>query len=673
MPPTPEPARIGGRSPRPRTPSTGPAPHQTAETCPAHADGLEASRVPRIAAERGASPSLRIRRTRYHLDHRPSAPTLQTFTRHPDMLNQTAIRSRIQQHLSVLYPGRERELTEAVLSVLRRRQPDLSDEARRVGAGRRADVRWDEQDVALITYGDQVRRRDEPPLKTLHDFLVTHGYHALLRIVHVLPFFPYSSDDGFAVIDYRRVDPNLGDWSDVARLRERFELMFDLVLNHTSARCEWFRKFLRGEQPFERFYIEVDPSVDLSAVVRPRSTPLLTPFRIGDRTRYVWTTFSADQVDLNYAEPRVLLEMLDILLEYVARGARIVRLDAIAYLWKRIGTPCIHLPETHEVVKLFHTVLEAVAPWAILLTETNVPHAENISYFGAGDEAHMVYQFSLPPLLLDAMLHQDAGPLVAWLKQLAPPPPGCTFLNFTASHDGIGVRPLEGLVSEERLQQLVEATRQRGGFVGTRRRSDGTDAPYELNITWFDALSDPAATPELNVRRFLTTQMMMLSLQGVPAVYFHSLFGAHNDRAAAQRTGIPRRINRHKFGWDELQRLLADERSTHPAVFSGYKRILACRREQPAFHPDAPQIVLELGDPRLVGWLRTSIDGRQRIACVFNVSTRPMSVPLPEVLQRANVPCGAAVDLLASRRPVTWPLPIPPCGGRWIEISTAAA
>ncbi len=478
------------------------------------------------------------------------------------------LRDRLRRHLSVLYPGHEDAIAEQILSLLERRQPELAREGQALTAGGANSDRWTEADVVLITYGDQVRCAGQSPLRTLHDFLCDSGYGELLRVVHILPFFPYSSDDGFAVIDYRQVDPRLGDWSDIARLRRRFELMFDLVLNHTSAECEWFRKFLHEEPPFERFYIEVDPNVDLSMVVRPRSTPLLTPFSVGGRTRYVWTTFSADQVDLNYAEPRVLLEMIDILLEYVARGARIIRLDAIAYLWKRIGTPCIHLPETHELVKLFHTLLETAAPWAILLTETNVPHAENISYFGTGDEAHMVYQFSLPPLLLDAMLSEDARDLTAWARQLAPPPPGCTFLNFTASHDGIGVRPLEGLVPESRLQKLVDAVRERGGYVGTRRRPDGTDSPYELNITWFDAVADPRLPADLNVRRFLTTQSMMLSLQGVPAVYFHSLFGAHNDREAAERSGIPRRINRQKFDRAELERLLADEDTTHPAVYS---------------------------------------------------------------------------------------------------------
>jgi len=120
---------------------------------------------------------------------------------------------------------------------------------------------------------------------------------------------------------------------------------------------------------------------------------------------------------------------------------RIARLDAVAFLWKELGTNCLHLPETHELVKLFRDVCEIVAPRAIILTETNVPHAENVSYFGQGDEAHMVYQFSLPPLLLHAFITGNGQYLTHWASGLEPPPAGCTFFNFTASHDGVGVRP----------------------------------------------------------------------------------------------------------------------------------------------------------------------------------------------------------------------------------------
>ena len=416
---------------------------------------------------------------------------------------------------------------------------------------------WDQRDVVLISYADQLRDDDVAPLLALRHFLLDYQLADVLNTVHLLPFYPSSSDDGFSVIDYRQVDPAVGNWHDVAALGQNFRLMFDLVLNHVSQQSAWFQAYLRGETPYDRFFIEVDPSADVSRVTRPRSLPLLTPFDTAGGRRYVWTTFSADQVDLNYAEPLVLQEIVDVLLHYLDHGARIIRLDAVAYLWKQLGTSCIHLSETHQVVKLFRDVLSAVAPQTLILTETNVPHVENISYFGDADEAQMVYQFSLPPLLLDATLNEDAGILRAWLEDFAEPPAGATYFNFTASHDGIGVRPLEGLVSPARLERLVQWVRQQGGRVSLRRQPDGSEAPYELNVTYLDALADPVRNRKLHVRRFLASQAMMLAVRGIPAVYFHSLVGTQNDLQGVAASGQARRINRRRFTRAELDDALA--------------------------------------------------------------------------------------------------------------------
>jgi len=491
--------------------------------------------------------------------------------------------------------------------------------------------KWDEREVVLITYGDMVREAGVPTLASLRTFLLENRLEARIRAVHLLPFFPYSSDDGFSVTDYRKVDPSLGDWSHIERLGESFQLMFDLVLNHCSQKSAWFQKYLEGEEPYTHFFVEADPAADLSEVVRPRSSPLLTPFETSRGARHVWTTFSADQVDLNFAHPDVLVEMLSILLRYIERGAKIIRLDAIAYLWKEIGTPCIHLPQTHEVVKLMRDLVEVLAPGTLLLTETNVPHAENVSYFGDGDEAHMVYQFSLAPLLLDTFLSGDAAPLRDWLARLDPSPPGTTFFNFTASHDGIGVRPLEGLVSEDRFKRLVQQVRERGGLVSTRRKSDGTDAPYELNITYFDALGAPGMPVEMHVRRFLGSQAVMLALQGVPGIYFPSLVGAPNDQEGVRRTGAARSINRRKYGLAELRNVLANPRSPQRMVFEGYNHLLETRIAQSAFHPDGAQTILELTDPAVLGFVRTSPNQAQRIVVLANVGpdARDISVPLP--------------------------------------------
>ncbi|MCB1120747.1 MAG: alpha-amylase, partial [Verrucomicrobiae bacterium] len=316
------------------------------------------------------------------------------------------------------------------------------------------DELWNERDVVLITYGDSIRKEGEAPLQTLRTFC-NRRLKGAIKVVHILPFYPWSSDDGFSVKDYRAVDPELGDWKDVDAFSDDFNLMFDLVANHCSSKSGWFKEYVGGILPFNTYFKEGSPEDDLSDVIRPRTSPLLTKFETRDGPRYVWTTFSADQVDLNWENPDVFFEFLDILLFYISQGARIIRLDAIAFLWKTVGTSCLHLTETHEIVKLYRDILGILAPHVILLTETNVPHEENISYFGQGDEAHMVYQFSLPPLLLHGLLTENPKPLKSWAESLGDIPSGCTFFNFTSSHDGIGVRPLQGLLPDKELDKLV--------------------------------------------------------------------------------------------------------------------------------------------------------------------------------------------------------------------------
>ncbi|QGJ70722.1 Alpha amylase catalytic region [Planctomycetales bacterium 10988] len=535
-----------------------------------------------------------------------------------------AIAQRMQTRLQTIYGERGAEIYPDIEKLIE----SYKDRIQASPAG------WDQRDVVLITYGDQVRQPEEAPLATLGRFLREYDLDSIINTVHLLPCFPYSSDDGFSVIDFRQIDPDLGTWEDTEKLSEQVHLMYDLVLNHSSQECLWFQGFLKGEAGFQKFYIEMDPSVDLSQVTRPRSLPLLTKFETQDRGEvHVWTTFSADQVDLNYEDPGVLLEMLDVLLLYIAEGARIVRMDAIAYLWKEVGTTCIHHPKTHEMVKLFRDLVDAVAPQVLLLTETNVPHRENVSYFGDGDEAHMVYQFSLPPLLLDAFLSEDPQYLIKWLSGLSPPGEGMTYFNFTASHDGVGVRPLEGLVPDERFKTLVEAVRDRGGKINTKRNPDGTDSPYEMNITYVDALGGTEENPmssDLHARRFLASQGLMLGLQGIPGIYFHSLVGTPNDYAGVEASGINRRINRHKFNYDELKDQVDAEQTSSGLIFAGYQNLLKIRQSQPAFDPSASQSIWEDLPAGLIGVLRRATDEKHFILVLINATSKTKGVRIGE-------------------------------------------
>ena len=489
---------------------------------------------------------------------------------------------------------------------------------------------WDQTDTVLITYGDMIQDGVQPPLHTLNQFLCKR-LKDIIKIVHILPFFPYSSDDGFSVIDYRQVNSELGSWDDVRTLSKNFDLMVDLVLNHVSRKSSWFNDYVSGIAPARHYFKEVIPGTDLSKVVRPRSSPLLTWTQTVNGERYVWTTFSEDQIDLNFACSDVLFEFLDLIFLYISEGARIIRLDAIAYLWKKIGTTCIHLPETHEIVKIFRDVIEMVAPDVLLLTETNVPHTENISYFGKGDEAHLIYQFSLPPLLLHALRSGNSSYLTRWAESLEDPPESCSFLNFTASHDGIGIRPLEGIIPENEIEDLANDIRSLGGHVSTKKNPDGSQSPYELNITYFDALGKESDEPQRHIDRFICSQAIMLALKGIPAIYFHSLTATPNDLIGVKEKKYPRAINRKKWNSKEINILLDEKTTATSQVFQTYQRLLRIRILHPAFHPNGAQRVLDLGN-KLFAFERISPDANETIVSVSNITNKNVTMQAENVI-----------------------------------------
>jgi sucrose phosphorylase len=522
----------------------------------------------------------------------------------------------------------------------------------------------DQRDTILIAYPDQIRQEGRPSLAVLADFCRLHLRDTITGI-HILPFYPWTSDDGFSVVDYRQVDARYGGWGDIHRLGQDFKLMFDAVINHVSVKSAWFQSMLVGEPRYQDYFVIPNETDDLSRVVRPRALPLLTQFQATNGRVGVWTTFSADQVDLNYANPQVLLEILDLLLFYAAQGADFIRLDAIAYLWKEPGTTCISLPQTHAVIQLFRSVLDQVAPHVMLITETNVPHAENISYFGDGkNEAHMVYNFSLPPLVVHAFQTGSAGMLSRWAESLLLPA-GATFFNFLASHDGIGLNPLRGILPEEEIDAIVERVRAHGGLVSFKDMPDGTRLPYELNINYFDALNDPYAAEPVGtqVDRFITAHAILLAMRGVPAVYFHSLVGSRSWPEGAQASGHNRTINRRKLEQNELEDLLSTPDTLPSRVFHRLAHLLKIRREHPAFHPYGGQEVVSTA-PGIFGLLRTSPGGAERVLCLHNISNREESLDNSQLYDRWTH------DLIENkRRNAELPLSLKPYQTLWLVES----
>lgn len=485
----------------------------------------------------------------------------------------------------------------------------------------------DEKDVMLITYGDSIKEDGKDPLKSLREFLNKY-VKGFINAVHILPFYPYSSDDGFSVIDYLKVNEELGNWDDILDLSGDFDLMFDAVINHISKESDWFQEFLKGNPKYRDYFIVADPDEDYSKVVRPRALPLLTKFTTKDGEKYVWTTFSDDQIDLNYKSEKVLIDVIEILLNYIKNGARFIRLDAIGFLWKELGTSCIHLPETHKIIQIIREIVEEVAPGTILISETNVPHKENISYFGNGyNEAHLVYQFPLPPLTLFSILTGSAKYLLDWANSLEPTTEKTAFFNFLASHDGIGVRPVEGILTDEEVEFLVKTVQNHGGFVSYKDNGDGTKSPYELNINYFDALSHPNDPKRTKVDRFIAAHSILLSMAGVPGIYIHSLLGSQNYLQGVRETGIYRTINREKLNRNEVEEQLEDRDSIRYHVFNKLSELIKIRIQEASFHPNASQKVLFL-DERTFSLQRISNNESEMIISLTNVSKDKVSLTL---------------------------------------------
>lgn len=489
---------------------------------------------------------------------------------------------------------------------------------------------WSAADIVLITYGDSIIKAGQPPLHTLKNFLNNH-LKGTINSVHILPFFPYSSDDGFSVIDYSSVNESLGTWQDIAEISQDYQLMSDLVINHCSSRSVWFDNFIKGEGQGHDFFFTAQLDDDLSNVVRPRTSPLLKEVVTGKGQKFVWCTFSHDQVDFDFRNPEVLKAFASIIRQYLDSGVKIFRFDAIAFLWKIVGRDSINLPQTHEVVRLLRTLIESADPQAIIITETNIPNTQNLTYFGNANEAHGIYNFSLPPLLINTLLTGNCLYLKRWLMSMPPSQDGTMYFNFIASHDGIGLRPAEGLLNDTELDSLIHTIEKFGGKISWRTSDTGEQKAYEMNIALYDALQGTVkGKDQWNFERFICAHAVMFALEGIPGIYIHSILGTQNDYKKLANTHNNRSINRHRWHEDELEAALSNSDLHHAKVLSSLKSLLNIRIQQPAFHPNATQFTLHLG-LQLFGFWRQSQNRKQNIFCVSNISEKPVALPLSEL------------------------------------------
>lgn len=484
-----------------------------------------------------------------------------------------------------------------------------------------------EKNIYLITYGDSIFEEDVPTIQTLNKFLKEKVENTITD-VHILPMFTYTSDDGFSVVDYMEIDKRLGTWEDIKNFSKDYRLMYDFVANHISKSSSWFKGYLNNEEKYKEYFIKEDNSFDTKNVIRPRTSPLFHKYEGKDGiNKTAWTTFSEDQVDINIKHFPVFIKMTDILLNYAKNGATSIRLDAIGFLWKESGTSCMLLPETHKIIEIWRVLLDYFKKNTQIITETNVPHIENISYFGdKTNEAHMVYQFTLPPLVLYTLTTHNSRKLTDWAKTIDKVSENATYFNFLSSHDGIGMRPTEGILTEDEKQLLVDKVIENGGRVSYKNNTDGTRSVYELNINYNDALinKNEDLSMEIQVDKIIASNAILLSCVGVPAIYYHSLLGSRNDYKGLEESGINRRINREKLEYNTISKSLEDD-DRRRAIFSKIKNLISLRKEESAFSPFATQNILDLGE-NIFALERYNEKTHEKITLILNVDNKEISV-----------------------------------------------
>lgn len=482
---------------------------------------------------------------------------------------------------------------------------------------------FSEKDTMLITYADQFSSQDKNNIQTLNDF-IEQELQGCTNIIHILPFYPWTSDDGFSPTDYQQVRPEYGEWRDIETIPSK--KMFDCVFNHISTESELFKKALAGDvETQSMFHIVSEEEYksdefqsDIKKIVRPRTSPLFTPYNFNGETKYVWTTFSSDQVDTNLNSLPMMKYLLETFFLYIEKGAQYFRIDAVPFMWKDWGTNCSHRPKTHRFVQLLRSICDAIDTDLYIVTESNVPHQENISYWGnGGNEAHIIYNFSLAPLILHALTFQTNEYISDWAKQVFDISPATTYLNFTASHDGIGMRGLEGIVPEEDVATLCRLTEDKGGVVGKKRSRDGTERPYELNITWAQFLYEQEESDELFIKKVVNSHAIVMFFPGIGAHYLHNFLGTKNWTDGMEDSGIPRRLNRKKLEYPLNLSHLSKR------ILEGLIHLVNYKCSQEVFSPSAKIEMIETSEPCIAFRRFTNSDS---VDVYFNLSSDNISV-----------------------------------------------
>eukprot|EP00927_Polykrikos_kofoidii_P037662 TRINITY_DN31866_c0_g1_i1.p1 TRINITY_DN31866_c0_g1~~TRINITY_DN31866_c0_g1_i1.p1 ORF type:complete len:1542 (-),score=265.91 TRINITY_DN31866_c0_g1_i1:71-4588(-) len=568
-----------------------------------------------------------------------------------------------------------KEQAEKALSLLRDVVKDHLRKPRVVGAHRQG---LGPRDAALITYantfGDDGGLR--MPLQCLSTFLARYDICKTMKTVHILPMYPWDTDRGFSIMDYYKVDPTYGDWTDIEDMMKPVcgcpHLMFDFVCNHASIKnpvvqggllqrhlkkshC-WYTRVQRFKD-FVIAYAEDHaqpeqcrpPDEELAKLVRPRAHPVLTPYfialfesggckavlgtpekdaplqTVGILGRgYVWTTFSRGkdetgqeqtrQVDLNFRNPAVLAEVLRVLLFYVRQGSNVIRLDAIGYIWKVLGSASIHERGCHALLEIVTAVLQVAAPEVFTIAEVNEPQSKCLSYLGGSEvaECDMVYQFAAFPLAIHAQISENISYFAKWLLSMKAFK-GRQFVTVLGSHDGLSQKQARELLPPMELERLQDVLiRERGGKPNYAVDSGGNKIVYEIcgtpwclvngDSTWVGSDQERRHEEDMKVQlgRYVSVLCMGLLARGMPGIYVTGLLGTENF---IPKAGLDenRTLNRERFDISNLFETIDDPSSRVGLTFHAVQRVLRVRMHLPQFDRSAPPpVVLRTNDKAIL-------------------------------------------------------------------------
>ncbi len=439
-----------------------------------------------------------------------------------------------------------------------------------------------ENKCMLITYADSVGNN----LKDLN-YVLEKYFSKAIGGVHVLPFFPSSGDRGFAPMDYHKVDPAFGDWSDIEKLAEKYYLMFDYMINHISAQSEYYKDFLKNKEEskykdlflrYKNFWENGEPTQDQVDVIykrKPRAPYVEAHFADGTWEK-VWCTFDEEQIDID-CRTEVAKEFIrDNLTNLCKHGAAMIRLDAFAYATKKAGTSCFFIEP--EVWDFLHACEEIIRPYNVeLLPEI---HEHYTMQQKIAEKDYYVYDFALPMLLIHAIYYGETTYLKNWLKI-------CPSKQFTTldTHDGIGVVDVKDLLPDEEIERTKEDIFKYGANV---KKIYNTAAYhnldiYQVNCSYYSALGNDDAS-------YLLSRAVQFFAPGIPQVYYVGLLAGVNDLKLLEETKVGRNINRHYYSLEEIdleverpvvKKLihLMEFRNTHPA-FSGEFELRTCSEQE---------------------------------------------------------------------------------------------